>query len=228
MCTGDTGTGKSVSIKTHQLLSGKVSKYSSIMLNFSAQTCVIMSYLFFVSLSVAPESVGACVSLGRGLATRPQPQARLSGSHAAFLRRSCDASLSPPSLWLSHATGMPTPAMSCATLHGAAYSQTRGRQMGRKTSSTQSLTSAARASWARHSAARALCSSTTSTCPPRRNTARNRRLRFCDNGWTMPVGTSVTRTPSESWWKFNSSERWRHLAAGGLRSHSATCATSIW
>lgn len=37
MCTGDTGTGKSVTIK-NKLLSGMPSKYSSIFLNFSAQT----------------------------------------------------------------------------------------------------------------------------------------------------------------------------------------------
>jgi dynein heavy chain len=37
LCTGDTGTGKSVTIK-NKLLSGMPSKFSSIFLNFSAQT----------------------------------------------------------------------------------------------------------------------------------------------------------------------------------------------
>mmetsp|Transcript_25185 Transcript_25185/g.84603 ORF Transcript_25185/g.84603 Transcript_25185/m.84603 type:complete len:2627 (-) Transcript_25185:45-7925(-) len=38
LCTGETGTGKSVTIKNHRLLSGKEDAFTSIVLNFSAQT----------------------------------------------------------------------------------------------------------------------------------------------------------------------------------------------
>ncbi|KAH8051544.1 1-aminocyclopropane-1-carboxylate synthase [Aureococcus anophagefferens] len=38
LTTGDTGTGKSVSVKNHRLLSGEDDRYTNIILNFSAQT----------------------------------------------------------------------------------------------------------------------------------------------------------------------------------------------
>lgn len=52
MCTGDTGTGKSVTAKK-KLLFGMRPKYTSIMLNFSAQTSANQVRLSFVRCMIA-------------------------------------------------------------------------------------------------------------------------------------------------------------------------------
>ena len=48
LCVGDTGTGKSVGVKNHPLMSGDNEEFTNIMLN-SAQTCVNQTRILLIA-----------------------------------------------------------------------------------------------------------------------------------------------------------------------------------